>query len=188
MKKAVFLDRDGTINVEKNYLYKIEEFEFLPGVIEGLKRFKMAGYLLIVLTNQSGIARGYYTENQYRILEKWMLNTLEKQRVVIDKVYYCPHLPDAEVEKYRKVCTCRKPGLGMFERAIQECKIDVSSSICVGDKMRDLALCENGITRGYLLYANDESTVSFNTKIHRVKGGILQVAEEVLGFGSEENI
>ena len=78
MNKAVFLDRDGTINVEKNYLYRIDDFEFLPGVLEGLRRFKEAGYLLIIVTNQSGIGRGYYTEKQYKELETWMCDQLEK--------------------------------------------------------------------------------------------------------------
>ncbi len=179
MNKAVFLDRDGTINVEKNYLYRIEDFEFLPGVLEGLRRFKEAGYLLIIVTNQSGIGRGYYTEKQYKELETWMCDQLEKYGAAIDGIYYCPHLPDAKVEQYRKECNCRKPQKGMFETAIKEYDIDVSKSIAIGDKLRDLTLCENGVTTGFLVYA-EETPKKVLPNIHCIKGGIEQVANEIL--------
>ena len=104
MNKAVFLDRDGTINVEKNYLHKIEDFEFLSGVIEGLSLLNNSGYKLIIITNQSGIGRGYYTENDFITLNNWMLDVLKSNGIIISKVYYCPHLPDAKIEKYRMDC------------------------------------------------------------------------------------
>lgn len=182
MGKAVFLDRDGTINIDKKYLYKIEEFEFLPGVLNGLRWFKEAGYLLVIIMNQSGIGRGYYTEQQYYELENWMLEKLEKAGAGIDAVYHCPHLPDAPIEKYRKMCNCRKPKKGMFEQAIKDYDIDVEESIVIGDKMRDLVLCENGITQGYLVYAADYGD-KLLSNVHYVKGGIEQVAKEILGKG-----
>lgn len=181
MNKAVFLDRDGTINVEKNYLYRIEDFEFLPGVIAGLKRFTEAGYLLIIVTNQSGIARGYYTEEQYKTLEKWMLQQLEVENIEIAGVYYCPHLEDAPIEKYRGKCSCRKPQLGLFERAVAIHNIDLEHSIAVGDKIRDLAICKKSSTQGYLVYSDgvtDSGVTADN--IHCVSGGIEQVADIVL--------
>lgn len=179
MKKAIFLDRDGTINVEKNYLFEIEKFEFLPGVLEGLKRLKDAGYLLIVLTNQSGIARGYYTEKQYKKLERWMLGQMKRAGAEIDGIYYCPHLPDAPLAKYRDDCSCRKPKLGMFEQAIREFNIDVANSVAIGDKMRDLTLCDNGVTQGYLLYAEGESKEK-STNIHYLSGGIAEAVDDIL--------
>lgn len=179
MNKAVFLDRDGTINVEKNYLYRIEDFEFLPGALEGLRRFKEAGYLLIIVTNQSGIGRGYYTEKQYKELETWMCDQLKKYGAAIDGIYYCPHLPDAKVEQYRKECNCRKPKKGMFEAAIREYDIDVSESIAIGDNPRDLALCENGVTTGYLVYAKEFQKETL-PNIHYIEGGIEQAASEFL--------
>lgn len=156
MIKAIFLDRDGTINAENYYLHKIEEFEFLPGVLEGLKILQDAGYQLIVITNQSGIARGYYSEEDFLLLNNWMIQTLETQGVYIKKVYYCPHLPNAKIKRYRMVCTCRKPLLGMFEKAIQEFQIDVNQSWVIGDKIRDCELCRNTNCRGFLI-GNNES-------------------------------
>ena len=94
MKKALFLDRDGVINKEKNYLYKIEDFEFIDGVFDTCRYFQDLGYLIIVITNQAGIARGKYTEKDFEILTTWMLKEFEKENITISKVYYCPHHPD----------------------------------------------------------------------------------------------
>lgn len=163
--KAIFLDRDGTINVEKHYLYKIGDFEFLPGVIEGLKLLQDAGYLLIIVTNQSGIGRGYYTEEDFGILNSWMLKTLEDEGIHISKVYYCPHLPDAEVEQYRKVCTCRKPALGLYEMAVAEFNINLAESWAIGDKIRDCAICETTSCKGFLVEQDeytDQSLQKYN--------------------------
>lgn len=178
--KAVFLDRDGTINIEKNYLYEIDKFEFLPGVLEGLKRLKEAGYDLIIITNQSGIARGYYTEEQYQKLEDWMLGQLKEARAEITAVYHCPHLPDAQVMEYRKDCDCRKPKLGMFYQAIEKYQIDVSKSFAIGDKMRDLELCRQTDAKGFQVYS-EKDYYAEQDKIHCIEGGIGEAAEEILG-------
>ena len=170
MNKAVFLDRDGTINVEKHYLHKVEEFEFLPGVIEGLKILQDAGYLLVIVTNQSGIGRGYYTEEDFHHLNKWMIDTLKKQGVDITKVYYCPHLPNATVESYRKDCDCRKPKLGMYMQAAHELDIDVDSSYTIGDKIRDCAICESTGCKGFLIASNEKDEVIDCVKHGLVKG------------------
>jgi len=169
MNKAVFLDRDGTLNVEKHYLYKIEDFEFLPGVIEGLKLLQEAGYLLIVITNQSGIGRGYYSEEDFNILNNWMLETLKENGVTVNAVYYCPHLPNAQVEKYRKECKCRKPKLGMFLQAIEDFEIDLNKSYAIGDKIRDCAICKESSCCGFLIYDNEKPDV-----IESVKNGEYQ--------------
>lgn len=166
MNKAIFLDRDGTINVEKNYLYKIEDFEFLPGVLDALRKLQSAGYLLIIVTNQSGIARGYYTEDDYNKLNDWMLGVLRDNGVNITRVYHCPHLPDAKIEKYRKECNCRKPKLGLFRKAVDDFNIDLSLSYAIGDKIRDCALCEDSMCRGFLINNNEDYEV-----IRRVKEG-----------------
>lgn len=164
LNKAIFLDRDGTINREKNYLYKAEDFEFLPGVIEALKLLQDAGFLLILITNQSGIARGYYEEADFLSLNGWMLEELEKQGVIIQKVYYCPHLPNAKIEKYRKVCTCRKPQLGLYQQAVQEFEIDLSKSYAIGDKVRDCSICEKTLCRGFLISENEKEEIIFQVK------------------------
>ncbi len=164
MNKAIFLDRDGTINLEKNYLYKIEDFEFLPGVIDALKLLQEAGYLLIIITNQSGIGRGYYTENDFHKLNRWMVATLKEQGVTITDVYYCPHLPDAKIQKYRKDCKCRKPKLGMFMRAIADHDIDLSQSYAIGDKIRDCAICETTDCKGFLIDGDDNKSLTVQGK------------------------
>lgn len=156
MNKAIFLDRDGTINVEKHYLYKIEDFEFLPGVVDALKILQEAGYLLIIITNQSGIGRGYYTEEDFQKLNDWMISTLKQQGVMIADVYFCPHLPDAQVAEYRKECNCRKPKLGMYKQAILDYNIQMSQSYAIGDKIRDCAVCDAYPCRGFLIGGNEK--------------------------------
>lgn len=170
MNKAVFLDRDGTINVEKHYLHKIEDFEFLPGVIDGLKMLQDAGFLLVIITNQSGIGRGYYTEEDFHTLNDWMLQTLKNNSVNIAKVYYCPHLPDAKVESYRKDCECRKPKLGMYEQAVRDWDIDIDESFVIGDKIRDCAICENSGCRGFLVQNNENTKIIEDARNGKYKG------------------
>lgn len=185
MNKAIFLDRDGTINVEKHYLCKIEDFEFLPGVVNALKKLQQAGFLLIVVTNQSGIGRGYYTEADFQILNSWMIDTLKKQGVFITDVYFCPHLPDAQIEKYRKDCNCRKPKLGMYEQAVIEHNITLSESFAIGDKIRDCAICSQTVCNGFLVEQNEKANVIENVKngkYNRVKyaKNLAEAAKEVL--------
>lgn len=170
MNKAIFLDRDGTINVEKSYLYKIEDFEFLPGVVEALRKFQEAGYLLIIITNQSGIGRGYYTEKDFEKLNDWMVSTLKEKGVTINDVYFCPHLPDAKNNKYRKDCECRKPKLGMFNQAIKEHDLDLSKCYTIGDKIRDCAICTTTNCKGFLVGDNEEKNIIQDVKNGLYKG------------------
>ena len=162
--KAIFLDRDGTINLDKDYLYKIEEFKFLPGVIEGLYNLQLNGYKLIIITNQSGIARGYYSENEYFILTKWMIKALSKKGIDISAVYYCPHHPNAKIEKYRTNCKCRKPNLGLFEQAMNDFNIDLSQSYAIGDKIRDCAICNTTECKGFLISHNEKKEIIEDVK------------------------
>ena len=137
MKKAIFLDRDGTINVEKDYIYKSEDLVFEEGSIEALKTFKNLGYILIVVSNQSGIARGYFTEADLNIFNNNMNEILKKNGVEITEFYCCPHHPDG-IGKYKKVCECRKPNNKMIENAIKKCNIDREKSYMIGDKISDI--------------------------------------------------
>jgi len=131
VNKAVFLDRDGVINKDKGYVYRIEEFEFCEGVFETLRTFQALGYLLLIVTNQSGIGRGYYREEDFQVLTSWMRQELLHVNVTIDAVYHCPHAPE-------QACRCRKPQSGMFEAAIQAFDIDVKRSWMIGDKPSDM--------------------------------------------------
>ena len=137
MKKVIFLDRDGTINVEKDYIYKSEDLVFEEGTIEALKTFKNLGYILIVVSNQSGIARGYFTEEDLNIFNNNMNEILKKNGVEITEFYCCPHHPDG-IGKYKKNCECRKPNNKMIEDAIKKYNIDREKSYMIGDKTSDI--------------------------------------------------
>jgi D-glycero-D-manno-heptose 1,7-bisphosphate phosphatase len=167
--KAIFLDRDGTINVDKHYLHKIEDFEFIPGTLEGLKLLYDAGYMLILITNQSGIGRGYFTEDEYKVLEAWLEERLQKNGSPLTASYYCPHLPDAKIEKYRLDCECRKPKLGMYERAIKDWNIDVGNSYAIGDRLRDCSICEKTDCQGFLVGSTEDKEVIDKVKAGKVK-------------------
>ena len=161
MKKALFLDRDGVINIEKDYLYKIEDFEFIDGVFKLCKYYQDLGYIIVVVTNQSGIVREYYTEDDFNILTKWMSKEFEKNGIEIKKVYHCPHHPEISGE-----CTCRKPKPGMLLKASEEFDIDLKNSIIVGDKERDIEAGLNaGLQETYLYDETSTCTESKATKI-----------------------
>jgi len=145
MQKAVFLDRDGVINVDKAYVSKIEDFEFCQGVFEALTHFQNLGYLLIIVTNQSGIGRGYYSEEDFQILSTWMRKEFLHVKITIDAVYHCPHAPEEN-------CGCRKPKSGMFLKAIEDFDIDVANSWMIGDNQTDIqAAIGAGISNTILL-------------------------------------
>ena len=137
MKKAIFLDRDGTLNIDYGYVHEIDNFKFIDGAIDALRELKKMGYMLVLVTNQSGIARGYFSEEQFLQLTEWMDWSLAEQDVDLDGIYYCPHHPEGKGE-YKEDCDCRKPKSGMLLQAIKELKIDPTQSIMVGDKVEDL--------------------------------------------------
>ena len=137
MNKAIFLDRDGTINIEKDYIYKCEDLVFEEGSVEALKTFKNLGYILIVVSNQSGIARGYFTEEDLKAFNNNMNEKLKEKSVEITEFYCCPHHPDGLAE-YKKVCDCRKPNNKMLEDAIKKYNIDREKSYMIGDKVSDI--------------------------------------------------
>lgn len=158
MKKTVFLDRDGTINIDKGYVYKIRDFEFLPGVVEGLRMLQNLRYQLVIVTNQSGIARGYYTEKDYVKLNDWMLDKLTNEGIIIKKTYFCPHLKEGVIKEYAIECECRKPKPGLFYKAITELDIAPEGSFAIGDKMRDLCICKYTGIQGILLSSDSNET------------------------------
>lgn len=169
MNKAVFLDRDGTINIEKEYLYKLNDFEFEEKAIDALRLLQNQGFILIIITNQSGIARGYYTEDDFYKLNSFMLNKLFKEGIKIAKVYFCPHHPAAKINAYRKECNCRKPKLGLFKRAVVDFNIDVSESYTIGDKIRDHQLCIESDCRGFLIGKNESLSIIENVRNKKFK-------------------
>jgi D-glycero-D-manno-heptose 1,7-bisphosphate phosphatase len=138
MPRALFLDRDGVINIEKNYVYRIEDFEFTDGIFELCARAGKRGFKLIVITNQAGIARGYYTVSDYEHVTGWMLDRFATKGIHIERVYYCPFHPTAGIGEYRRDSFDRKPNPGMILRARDEFGLDLAGSVLVGDKNSDL--------------------------------------------------
>lgn len=149
MRKVLFLDRDGTVNREKNYLYRPEEFEFVPGILELCLGAHLKGYDIVIITNQSGIARGYYTEGDYEVLTRHMVDLFSANGIDILAVFHCPYLQHPD----------RKPEPGMFLKAKEQYHIDMPSSISLGDKERDVdAAIRAGVGHNYLLAANKQET------------------------------
>ena len=138
MEKVVFFDRDGVINVEKNYLFKIEDFEFIDKEFQTFKYLQDLGYKLVIITNQSGIDRGKYTHDDFRVLNEWMIEQFQAHGITIDGVYYCPHHPDFSGD-----CICRKPKIGMIKEAANTLEIDFHNSWLVGDKDSDIQTAIN---------------------------------------------
>ena len=160
--KALFLDRDGVVNVEKNYLYKPSDFEFVEGIVELCRHFQSRGFLIIVVTNQSGIARGYYTTEQFLELTAFMQEEFVKRGVKIAKTYYCPHHPEIT-----GTCACRKPEPGMVLEAAKEFDVDLASSVMIGDKERDIEAAINaGVGTSYLF--DETKSVSTSKATHIV--------------------
>lgn len=135
---AVFLDRDGTINIDKGYFYKPEDFEFEQGSIEAIRLLNEAGYRVIVISNQAGIALGHFNEEQVDNLHNWLRNELKQYGAYIDDFYYCPHHPKLGIGHYKTACYCRKPSPGLFQKAADDWEIDFKKSYMVGDHNSDI--------------------------------------------------
>jgi D-glycero-D-manno-heptose 1,7-bisphosphate phosphatase len=138
-RPAVFLDRDGAITREVDYLRDVKQLRLLPRAAAAIRELNQSGYAVVIVSNQSGIARGLLTEDDLAHIHRVMLARLARQGARLDAIYYCPHLPDATVAAYRKRCHCRKPAAGMLRRAARELDLDLARSYVIGDRARDLA-------------------------------------------------
>jgi len=155
-KPAVFLDRDGTINREVSYLHRIQDFAFEENACQGIRRMKEKGYQIIIVTNQSGIGRGIYTQKDVEILHAYMKEELKKKGVTVDGIYLCPHTPEEN-------CNCRKPGTALYEQAAREHRINLALSWMVGDRLRDIEAAKKLGSRGALVrtgYFSEEEKAS----------------------------
>jgi D-glycero-D-manno-heptose 1,7-bisphosphate phosphatase len=149
MQKVLFLDRDGVINIDYGYVYKIEDFDFYDGIFDILRYFQKRDYYIFIVTNQSGIARGYYTTKDYKTLTIWMLQKFKQQKININKVVFCPYLTG-------KRSNCRKPNRGMIDTILNEFDVDLENSIMIGDKPSDIDMAINvGIQK--TIYINKKS-------------------------------
>jgi len=165
MIKALFLDRDGIINVDHGYVYRQEEFEFIDDIFAVCLDAQTKGYEIFVITNQSGIARGKYTVKQFEALSLWMTSVFESKGITISDVYHCPHHPDKGIGEYLKSCDCRKPEPGMLLKAEKEHNIDLVNSIFIGDKVSDMQAADNAGIRNRILLVdryNDNQAIKAN--------------------------
>lgn len=138
-RKALFLDRDGVINIDHGYVHTPEDTEWVPGIFELCAKARDVGYLLIVATNQAGIARGYYNVDEFLAYTRWVHQQFALKGSPLAATYYCPHHPDAGIGDFRIDCNCRKPAPGMFVAAQRDLRIDPKASLLLGDKMSDVA-------------------------------------------------
>lgn len=157
--KAVFLDRDGVINIDAGYVSHSDDFEFIEGVFEACEQIKAKGYQLVIITNQSGIGRGYYTEDQFTSLTEWMDWSFADKGVELDGIYFCPHHPVDGLGDYKQDCQCRKPQPGMILTAAEHLSLDLSQCYLVGDKESDIQAGINaGINTNILVTTGKEIT------------------------------
>lgn len=148
--KALFLDRDGVVNMETDYVWKVEDFNFVDDIFRLCKKFQTEGYKIFIITNQSGISRGYYSENDFLNLTDWMLTQFLENGITISRVYYCPHHPDITGP-----CNCRKPNPGLIKQAEMEFDLDLLNSILVGDNIIDISAGKNaGVGINILVQTN----------------------------------
>lgn len=155
-ERALFLDRDGVVNVEIGYLHRIEDVEFVPGIFSLCRTAMRLGYRLVVVTNQAGIARGYYSEADFATLTEWMRGELRVEGVELDAVYYCPYHPEHGIGEYRREHEDRKPGIGMLQRAVREFGVSLADSVMVGDRCSDIAAANSAELRQAFLMSGTE--------------------------------
>jgi len=140
---AILVDRDGTLITEKNFLSDIEQVEVQPGAPDAIKIFNNLRFKVIVVSNQSGVARGYFSEEKVREINKYVQEIFRKSGAIIDDFYFCPHHPQGTLPQYRKDCNCRKPGPGMALKAAREHNLDLKKSVVIGDKVSDIQFGKN---------------------------------------------
>lgn len=154
-RKCLFLDRDGVINYDYGHVYKKSDFKFIPGIFRLVKLANRLNFLVIIITNQAGIAKGYYSLDQFEELTKWMLEEFKKRKCLIERVYYCPYHKDGIVKEYKKDSLDRKPNPGMLLKAAKDYAIDLEESIIIGDKITDIIAGEKVNLKYKLLFNNE---------------------------------
>jgi D-glycero-D-manno-heptose 1,7-bisphosphate phosphatase len=156
--RALFLDRDGVVNVEVGYLYRTEGVRFVDGIFSLCRTAMKLGYRLIVVTNQAGIARGYYTEADFHTLMDFIQSQLRSEQIELDAVYYCPYHPEHGVGQYKREHEDRKPGTGMLRRGAREFDLSLADSVMIGDRCSDIAAANAaGLRQAFLLSGTEQS-------------------------------
>lgn len=160
--KVIFLDRDGVLNEDTGYLYKISDWKFTVNCIKALKQIVSKGYQIIIITNQSGIARGYYSQSDYSTLTQWYVDTLQKESIPVLDVFHCPHHPEGSIKSLSITCQCRKPEIGMIQQACEKYEIDLEASILVGDRESDVEAGFNAGIKTLVLLNNEQGSSESN--------------------------
>lgn len=158
MLKAAFLDRDGVLNINHGHVHTRDQFDWMPGALEAVRNLNHRGYAVIIITNQAGIAKGYYTEQQFHDLMAWMIAQIEATGGKITAYYFCPHHPTEGYPPYVQDCRCRKPRPGMILAAIEDHHIDAAHSVFIGDKGSDMEAAAAAGVRGLLFEGGDLNT------------------------------
>ncbi len=156
--RLLLLDRDGVINIDHGYVSKREDFEFIPGIFDLVRTARARDYGVVIVTNQSGIGRGYYTEDEFWVLTNWMTDQFHANDAAIDHVFFCPYHPDATIEKFRQTHPWRKPSPGMLLAAQEQFQTDMAASVFIGDKETDIAAGHAAGVGTVLLLGADESS------------------------------
>lgn len=190
-RRAVFLDRDGTINEQMGYINHISRFVILPGVPEAIRMLNESDYLVIVISNQSGVARGYFPLDLVHEVHDYMIRELGKAGAVIDGVFFCPHYPNGEVKEFAIDCDCRKPGTGMVELACRRFDIDMSNSYVIGDRYTDMELADRCNVKGIMVktgYGKGDLKYVLPRKNIRpafIAEDLFEAAKWIIGHGNE---
>ena len=159
--KALFLDRDGVVNEEYEYVHKEKDFDFIEGIFELVEAAQAKGYKVVIITNQAGIGRGFYSEEHFLGLMDWV-----QEQLPFDKVYFCPNHPEYGLGKYKITCNNRKPAPGMFLQAAEEMGVDLAASIMIGDRETDMQAAKNaGVGRKFLFNPQDLSVNTIADKV-----------------------
>jgi D-glycero-D-manno-heptose 1,7-bisphosphate phosphatase len=173
MNKTIFLDRDGVINLDKKYVFKIEDFKFIDGVFEACQYLKSLDYKIIIITNQSGISREYFTERDFQIITNWMLAEFRKKDIKILDIFHCPHLPDSN-------CNCRKPKPGMLLEAKNKHNINMQDSWMIGDSERDISAANSAGIKNTILVRSGHKIEEKNSNAKHFLDSISQTNQIIV--------
>ncbi|NOX88225.1 MAG: HAD family hydrolase [Calditrichaeota bacterium] len=191
MNKAVFLDRDGTIIEEMGYINHFSRIRIFPFAIEAIQLFNRSGFKVVIVTNQAGVAKGYFSEELLLEMNQWMKDQLRKKGAVIDGIYYCPHHPKEGSPKYKVDCNCRKPKTGLVEKAVKDLNINIKESFVIGDRPTDVELANRlqipsiFVLTGYGLgdYVKTKGALPVKPKI--IFNNILQAAQFIINYDNK---
>lgn len=180
MNRAIFLDRDGVIVEDLDYTYRIDQLKLIPGSAKAIKLLNENNFLVVIVTNQAGVAKGYFTERDVILFNESMREKLREHDAHIDAIYYCPHYPDAKIEKYKINCNCRKPKPGMLKKAEKKFDIDLIQSFIIGDRLSDIEAGKCVGCKAIMVltgYGKDEPK---NDKIDRIAQNLYGAVEHIL--------